>query len=221
MVDRCVDPAANGMLAEALRVQFISQVPIHIVGDHKKKEQWQMECMYGYGEQEYRDNACFHNGLQWMERVCRPWGWIGGTMVHQVKDPEQSGVVHEAMCPVEISIVHEYHQDEGPDEIRDAVLMNVRVVVGILPEGGIQQDQGKEAKYGDGHNGEHDLPGIVVPLRKPVLYFPKACPVTEQHIEQQECEAGYEKIAGTDPRDDKKIFFEIHDTKFRKPCCNG
>lgn len=72
MVHRCIDPLTNSSALKAFRIQFISQMPIHIVHDHEQEEDHQVRCMDGYGEHEYYQNAYLHQSLQRMKCISSP-----------------------------------------------------------------------------------------------------------------------------------------------------
>jgi hypothetical protein len=52
--------------------------------------------------------------------------------MNQVKKPEQVFLVHHAVHPVKIGVVHEEHDGEGGTKIDPSVITNVLVKVGIF-----------------------------------------------------------------------------------------
>jgi len=82
-------------------------VTVYIVDDHEEKKERQVVKSYRKSEEEYYYNTHFHDGFEGMEGIGCPGGGIGGLMVNKVKIPEDAGVMHEAMGPVEVSIMQE------------------------------------------------------------------------------------------------------------------
>ena len=67
-----------------------------------------------------------------MEGIGCPGRWIGRLVVNQVKKLEQLFLVHQAVHPVKIGVVHEEHDGEGGTKIGPSVITNILVEVGIL-----------------------------------------------------------------------------------------
>ena len=60
-------------------------------------------------------------------------------MMNKMHDPEQRRMMHQPVHPVEISVVHEQHHQEGEKEIAFTVEINVRVESCVWPQPRIKQ----------------------------------------------------------------------------------
>ena len=59
VIDRSVDPSADPVPVKSLGIDLIAQVAVHIVNNHDKEKNKEMELMDGNGEKEYNKYACF------------------------------------------------------------------------------------------------------------------------------------------------------------------
>jgi hypothetical protein len=127
-----IDPSSDPCLVKISGVKLPAQVSVNIVHDHEKEKDQYMKFMDGDGKKENNQDAGFNECLQGVERIGCPGRWIGRLVVNQVKEFEQLFVVHHAVHPVKIGVVHEEHDGEGGPEIQHAVFINIAVKVGIL-----------------------------------------------------------------------------------------
>jgi hypothetical protein len=122
-----VDPSSYPGFVKILGVKLPAQVSVNIVNDHEKEKDQQMKFMDGNGKKENYQDTGFNDGLQRVEGIGCPGGWIGRLVVNQVKKPEQVFLVHHAVHPVKISVVHEEHDGEGGPEIEPTMFINTLV----------------------------------------------------------------------------------------------
>ena len=73
MVDRSINPAANAASAKAFWVQLVPKVAVHIVDNHKQKEQAKVQLVYGNGKKKNGHYTGLQQGFYGMERIGRPW----------------------------------------------------------------------------------------------------------------------------------------------------
>jgi hypothetical protein len=127
-----IDPSSYPGLVKILWVKLPTKMPVNIVDDHEKEKDQYMKFMDGDGKKENNQDAGFNECLQGVESIGRPGGWVGRLVMNQVKKPEQVFLVHYAVHPVKIGVVHEEHDGEGGTKIGPSVITNVLVKVGIL-----------------------------------------------------------------------------------------
>jgi len=169
---RCIDPSSQPVPAESFGIQFISQVTIHVVHYHEKKEKVEMKGMHRNGEKENSKYTCFHQCFQRMKGISCPGRGIGRMVVHQVKKPEKFFMVHQPVCPVKISIMNEKHQRKCCKKIKPAVITDVAVIQSMRYHVWVfYQQHGYKTKNSNGTNRITDFSYIIPPLRKFCLYF--------------------------------------------------
>ncbi len=132
MANASIDPSANKGFVKILGVKFPAKVSVNIVYDHENEKDQYMKFMDGDGKKKNNQDTGFNDCLQRVEGIGGPGGWIRRLVVNQVKEFEQLFLVHQAVHPVKISVVHEEHDGEGGPEIEHAVFINIAVKVGIL-----------------------------------------------------------------------------------------
>ena len=88
MAYRCIDPLTEPMTAEPFWIEFITQVTVYIVHDHKKEKYIEMKRVDRNRKQENCKNARFYHRFERMERISRPRRGIGRMMVHNMKNSE-------------------------------------------------------------------------------------------------------------------------------------
>ena len=88
MAHRSIDPFAQPVPAETFWIQFVSQVPVDIIDNHKEKEDIKMQWMNGYGKKKNGKYTCFYYSFQRMKSIGRPGRRVGRMMVYQVKPAE-------------------------------------------------------------------------------------------------------------------------------------
>jgi hypothetical protein len=112
-----IDPSSYPGLMKILWVKLPTKMPVNIVDDHEKEKGQYMKFMNGDGKKENNQDAGFNECLQRVEGIGCPGRWIGRLVMNQVKKPEQVFLVHHAVHPVKIGVVHEEHDGEGGPEI--------------------------------------------------------------------------------------------------------
>jgi hypothetical protein len=127
-----VDPSSYPGFMKILWVKLPAKMSVNIVDDHEKEKDQYMKFMDGNGKKENNHDASLNDSFQRVEGIGSPGGWIGRLVVHQVKEFEQVFMVHQAVHPVKIGVVHEKHDGEGCPEIEHAVFINIFVKIGIL-----------------------------------------------------------------------------------------
>lgn len=97
---------------------------VNIVDDHEKEKDQDMKFMDGDGKKENNQDASFNECLQGVEGIGRPGGWIGRLVVNQVKEFEQLFMVHHAVHPVKIGVMHEEHDGEDGPKVNPTMAIN-------------------------------------------------------------------------------------------------
>ena len=116
MVHGGIDPFSQPVFAESFGVDLPTQMSVYVIDDGHEEEDDEVQGVCGYGEQEYDEYPDFYHRFQRMEGIGRPWRGIGRSVMHQVKQFEQFWMMHDAMHPVEIGVVHDHHDREGQEE---------------------------------------------------------------------------------------------------------
>jgi hypothetical protein len=172
VVDAGVYPTAQPITVEAFGVQFPAKVTIHIIHNHKQKEEWQVKLMNGYCKQKDHYNTNFYDGFQRVKGISGPGRWVYAFVMHQVKPPEQGRMVHEAMGKVKIQVVQEEHEYKSEPEIGFTVLINVGIKGSIWPDKrAADKEKWYQGKYADGECTEKDFAQQVGIAGHPLLYF--------------------------------------------------
>jgi hypothetical protein len=122
-----IDPSSYPGFMKILWVKLPAKMPVNIVDDHEKEKDQYVKFMDGDGKKENKQDASFNERLQGVEGIGRPGGWIGRLVVNQVKEFEQLFMVHHAVHPVKIGIVHEEHDGEDGPKINPAMAINALV----------------------------------------------------------------------------------------------
>lgn len=130
-----------------------------------------------------------------MKRVCSPGRWIGGLMVNKMHMPEQSGVMHEAVREVEVSIMNKNCKRDADEEIDQAAFMDVKIQLSVTV---FYPDEHSDSNQREDANAAHGIKKLfresflrgIFPLYHAVLQ-----PLAQQHPQQQECAAGKYNVA--------------------------
>lgn len=107
MIHRCIDPLPYPAPAETFWIQFIPEVPVHIVHDHEKKENVDMRPVQRHG----KNKKWQYTSFQRVKSIGSPGRWIGAAVVNKMKIFEDTRMMHQPVYPVKISIV--YHEHDG------------------------------------------------------------------------------------------------------------
>jgi hypothetical protein len=99
-------------------------VSVNIVDNHEKEKDQYMKFMDGKGKKKNNQDTGFNNCLKRVEGISGPGGWIGGLVVNQVKKFEQMFLVHHAVHPVKIGVVHEEHDGEDGPKVNPTMAIN-------------------------------------------------------------------------------------------------
>ena len=110
--------------------------------------------------------------------------------MNEVHSSEQNSAVHESVCPIKITVVHQEHDWKCEVEIEPSMVINMGVVSCVRSNGRtVEDDQWHRCEDGHCNSGIGNFPPIVMKLWEAWLYFPEFLLISEQHIEQKECEA--------------------------------
>jgi hypothetical protein len=124
MTNGGIDPSSYPGFMKILGVKFPAKVSVNIVDNHEKEKDQYLKFMNGDGKKENNQDAGFNECLQGVEGIGRPGRWIGRLVVNQVKEFEQLLMVHHAVHPVKIGVVHEEHDGEDGAKIEPAIIIN-------------------------------------------------------------------------------------------------
>jgi hypothetical protein len=119
-----IDPSSYPGFMKILGVKFPAQVSVNIVDNHEKEKNQYMKFMDGKGKKKNNQDTGLNECLQGVEGIGSPGGWIGRLVVNQVKEFEQLFLVHHAVHPVKIGVVHEEHDGEDGAKIEPAIIIN-------------------------------------------------------------------------------------------------
>ena len=124
MANGGIDPSSYPGFMKTPGVKLPAKMSVNIVDNHEKEKDHQMKFMDGNGKNENNQDASLNKCLQGVEGIGRPGGWIGRLVVNQVKEFEQLFMVHHAVHPVKIGVVHEEHDGQYGAKIEPAIIIN-------------------------------------------------------------------------------------------------
>lgn len=172
VADRGVYPFAQPVFVKASRVQLVAQVPVHVVHNHQKEENEQVQKVDRQHVQKHHKDTGFHQRLQRMKRIGRPRRRVGTLVMHQVKMFEKPFVVHQPVGPVKVGIVYQEQKRKGAKKIGPAVLRYIGIKGSGAGNGGyVQHQQRHQGKNADGKDRIADLTCIIFGVGCAGLYF--------------------------------------------------
>lgn len=123
-------------------------------------------------------------------------------------------MVHQAVSPIKISVVHHQHYGKGQPKPGFSIFMNIRIKSGMDPDGfNRQKKQWYKRKKRNGEQRIPDLPHKVFGFRVPGLYFFTFYPSKKHHIKKQVSNTGYQKITPPYFLPDCQICRNVHHIK--------
>lgn len=105
MIGRRVHDESKRRSHQPSRMEFIPGVADHVEQHLPGQEDPERVRMHGHDGDSDREDSGLNNSLRWAEGEGGPWGGIGREMMRPMKESEQLGMMHQAMRPVEPSIV--------------------------------------------------------------------------------------------------------------------
>jgi len=107
MINRSIEPLAEPMFIESFWIQFIPEVTVNIVGCHKNKKHKNVHEMDWEGKCKNINNAWVNYRFERTKREYRSGRWIDTFVVYQVKEIEQTGMMHHAVGKIKIRVMHD------------------------------------------------------------------------------------------------------------------
>ena len=105
-------------------------------------------------------------------------------------------MVHQAVHPVKIAVVHKKHERKGKKEIKPPVISNIPVESCVRRDPGVfQKKQGNQGEDGHRENGKTYFPGVIFPMRVAGLNFFIGNIFSKQDIKKDKGKARYHKIS--------------------------
>ncbi len=160
--------------------------------DHEGKER---QRMHGHGEDQQREDAGLHEGLQRCEGIRGPGAGVGALVMHAVEELEETAVMHEPVRPVKPGVMHDDGDADAGHEPHPAMRVDLPI---HLPAVGFADQDRRDADEAIHECGEHrplHLPPHIGrrwitldDLPPPPVFF-------EDHIGQQPCHRCHQRVA--------------------------